>query len=124
MTTRRRDAALSGDQRSVVNVGCFTRAEAAAYLEAKLADHATSMEGADELADSLGFLPLALAQAAAYLVDRNLNCADYLRRLNDRRRKLGDLAPTSVVFLMITARPWPLRGRCRSRPPINFGRSV
>lgn len=93
VTTRRRDAALAGGQRSVVNVGSFTNAEAAAYLGAKLTGHASAMEGASELADALGLLPLALAQAAAYLIDRNLSCADYLRRLNDRRRKLVDLAP-------------------------------
>lgn len=93
VTTRRRDAALSGAGRRVVNVGLFTHDEAVAYLEAKFADRPQQRVGTAELAEALGYLPLALAQAAAYMDDRNLSCVDYQRRLVDRRRTLGELLP-------------------------------
>ena len=95
VTTRRRDAALSGNTRRLIEVGLFSEAEAVSYLEAKLADRPELAEGAAGLAADVGHLPLALAQAAAYLVDRNLTCADYRRRLADRRRRLADLLPES-----------------------------
>ena len=93
VTTRRRDAALSGAGRRVVDVGLFSPDEAVAYLDSKLADHPQQSVGAPELAEDLGFLPLALAQAAAYMTDRNLTCVDYRARLADRRRRLHDLVP-------------------------------
>ncbi|WJY43218.1 tetratricopeptide repeat protein (plasmid) [Streptomyces sp. P9-2B-2] len=95
ITTRRRDAALFGQKRRRVDVGLFTPAEATGYLAAKLAaqdrsDHPDQIAG---LAADLGHLPLALSQAAAYLLDLHLDCAGYRTRLADRRRALADLAP-------------------------------
>jgi len=91
VTTRRRDAALTGAGRRIVDVGVFTASEARGYLSGKLGP-ARSTE-ADLLAADVGFLPLALAQAAAYILDRDLDCAAYRRRLADRRHRLVDLAP-------------------------------
>ena len=68
VTTRRRDAALTGSGRVMVDVDLFTPAEAEAYLGAKLAARPHLATGAAELAESLDYLPLALAQAAAYLI--------------------------------------------------------
>jgi len=95
ITTRRRDAALWGEGRRLVPVGMFTPDEAAAYLTANLhahnrADRADQIRG---LAADLGFLPMALAQAAAYLTDVGLDCKSYRERLADRRRRLPDLVP-------------------------------
>ncbi|MEV0682129.1 tetratricopeptide repeat protein [Actinosynnema sp. NPDC050436] len=91
VTTRRRDAALRGPGRCLVDVGLFTDQEAGGYLRSKLgADLAV---GAAELGRVLGHLPLALSQAAAYQLDRGLTCADYLVRWSDRRRTLGSLLP-------------------------------
>jgi hypothetical protein len=95
VTTRRRDAALSGPGRSLVTVGLFTPGEAVAYLAAVLAEHGRH-EPADHLAAlaaDLGHLPLALSQAAAYLVDASLSCTVYRARLSDRARTLTDLMP-------------------------------
>ena len=92
VTTRRRDASLLAG-RHVVPVGLFTPGEARAYLDHKLAGHPDLLDGAGGLATDLGYLPLALAQAAAYLLDRNLTCSEYRRRLADRRRRLADLVP-------------------------------
>lgn len=95
VTTRRREAALTGAGRRLVTVGLFTPQDAAAYFTAVLAAH-DRHEPTDQinsLAADLGHLPLALAQAAAYIIDTNVTCAHYRRLLDDRLRKLADLLP-------------------------------
>ncbi|MGW4758690.1 tetratricopeptide repeat protein, partial [Streptomyces chartreusis] len=94
VTTRRRDAALFGEGRRRIDVGLFTEAEAVAYLTTSLA-----AQGRDEPADQLtalacdlGYLPLALSQASAYLIDSGLGAAAYRDLLADRATKLTDLA--------------------------------
>jgi NB-ARC domain/Tetratricopeptide repeat len=93
-TTRRRDAALAGERRQIIKVGLFGPAEAAAYLTAKLAggrdDSADQIAG---LAADLGHLPLALAQAAAFLIDTAIGIRDYRRLFADRQQTLADLTP-------------------------------
>jgi hypothetical protein len=95
VTTRRRDAALTGTGRCRAEVEVFAPVEAAAYVSAKLAIHGRSDDPAHiaELAQDMGFLPVALAQAMAYLVDTELDCARYRRRWADRRRTLPKLVP-------------------------------
>ncbi|MCG8970477.1 MULTISPECIES: tetratricopeptide repeat protein [Streptomyces] len=95
VTTRRREAALTGAGRRLVTVGLFTPQDAAAYFTAVLAAH-DRHEPTDQinsLAADLGYLPLALAQAAAYIIDTDVTCARYRRLLADRLRKLADLLP-------------------------------
>jgi hypothetical protein len=93
VTTRRRDAALQGYRRRQIAIGVFSDAEALAYVQARLADQRNLLEGAEELARDLGCLPLALAQATAYLLDYGLTCAQYRARLTDRRRQLASVMP-------------------------------
>lgn len=95
VTTRRRDPALTGEGRRVVPVGLFTPAEAFAYLEVFLAAHGLQEDPQqlEALAADLGHLPLALSQAAAYLVHADLDCATYRQLLADRTSRLGDLVP-------------------------------
>jgi hypothetical protein len=93
VTTRRRDAVLSTAGRRLVTVGLFTEGEAVAYLRERLGDDDRVLTEATELAADLGLLPLALAQAAAYLLDRGLSCVEYRRRWADHRRRLSDLVP-------------------------------
>ncbi|WP_170232344.1 tetratricopeptide repeat protein [Saccharothrix saharensis] len=93
VTTRRRDAALAGPGRRRVDVEVFTAAESAAFLRARLTDHRGLAVGADRLAEVLGHLPLALAQATAYLVDRRITCDEYLTRFTERHRPLVALSP-------------------------------
>jgi hypothetical protein len=97
VTTRRRDTALL-EGRRVIEVDIFTAEQAAAYLRDKLAAQPQPLDQVDELAADLGFLPLALAQAAAYILDRgaSMTCARYRRRLADQRRGLADLAPHAL----------------------------
>ena len=94
-TTRLRDASLLRNAGRRVDVGLFTSGEARAYLTAKLAAHGRSEdhEQLDALAADLGCLPLALAQAVAFMIDTGVNCADYRARFADRTRTLTDLVP-------------------------------
>ncbi|MCX5599029.1 tetratricopeptide repeat protein [Streptomyces phaeochromogenes] len=95
ITTRRRDAALRGRSRVHIDVGLFTPVESASYMSAQLTALGRRDDPAEiaDLAADLGCLPLALAQAAAYLVDLGLDCAAYRSRLADRTRGLADLVP-------------------------------
>ncbi|MFB7665323.1 tetratricopeptide repeat protein [Kitasatospora sp. NPDC056138] len=95
VTTWRRDLAREGLGRQVVTVPSFSSAEAFSYLTAVLAasGRVEPPEQLEALARELGHLPLALAQAAAYLGSTGLSCADYLRMLCDDGRRLADLVP-------------------------------
>ncbi|MET8153693.1 tetratricopeptide repeat protein [Actinoplanes sp. NPDC049668] len=93
VTTRRRDTALLAG-RQVIDVGVFTTVEARAYLAGQIGDDAHRFEEADQLASDLGYLPIALAQAAAYLLDLGLTCTGYRTRLHERR--LGRVRPDTL----------------------------
>jgi hypothetical protein len=93
VTTRRQDSILSAAGRKLVTVHAFTEEEAANYLADKFGSEPARLIEADKLASDLGHLPLALAQAAAYMADRELDCADYRRRWNDRSRRIQELTP-------------------------------
>ncbi|MEU3252774.1 FxSxx-COOH system tetratricopeptide repeat protein [Streptomyces sp. NPDC006997] len=80
VTTRLREAALSGSGRRIVDIGVFTAEEARAYLTAKLPAPQDPSELA-ALAADLGHLPIWLAQAAAYIVDDGSTVPAYRRRL-------------------------------------------
>ncbi|HEX7306368.1 FxSxx-COOH system tetratricopeptide repeat protein [Lentzea sp.] len=85
VTTRRRDAALRGHRRALVEIGVFSADEAQAYLRDALDSKEEMLDGVAALAGDLGYLPLALAQAGAYMADRHLSCAAYRARLAERR---------------------------------------
>ncbi|MFF5303289.1 tetratricopeptide repeat protein [Streptomyces sp. NPDC013161] len=99
-TTRRQDAALTGPSRPRIEVGVFTPAEAADYLTEALAAHNRTEPTADitALAHDLGCLPLALSQAAAYMVDAGKSCTAYRTLLADRTRTLADLSPDVLPY--------------------------
>lgn len=85
VTTRRRDAALRGEGWQIVPVDTFTANEGLTYLQAVLGGQPSLLHGAAEVVAALGSLPLALAQAGAYMLDRHLSCAEYLTRLRFRK---------------------------------------
>lgn len=91
VTTRRRgEPAFDG--RHVIEVGSFGRQESLNYFRDKLGDRYQA-EDAAKLANDLVYLPLALAQAAAYIATRGITCSEYRRRLADKRRRLEDVFP-------------------------------
>jgi tetratricopeptide (TPR) repeat protein len=66
-----------------VRVGVFTEDEALSFLADRTGQTSTSQ--AREMADELGFLPLALAQAAAVIAAQQLDYGTYLSRLRSLR---------------------------------------
>ena len=94
VTTRRRDASFGSYGRRFVEVGLFTPPESTAFLARRLDGSPAQANGAAELAEKLGHLPLALAQAAAYVADRTtLTCSAYLHRWTDHRNTLSAVLP-------------------------------
>ncbi|MGW7207586.1 tetratricopeptide repeat protein [Streptomyces sp. NPDC054837] len=98
VTTRRRDAALTGPGRQRIEVGLFSETESLNYLRDTLALHGRSEPEAHlrGLAADLGHLPLALSQAAAYLLDTGIACPPYRALLADRTRSFSDAAPDAL----------------------------
>ncbi|MGW0764782.1 tetratricopeptide repeat protein, partial [Streptomyces sp. NPDC002676] len=92
VTTRRQDAALVG---RLIKVGLFTEAESLAYLTAALGarERHEPEEQLTALAQDLDHLPLAISQAAAYLIDAGISAAAYRGLLADRSASLTDAAP-------------------------------
>ncbi|MGH3624399.1 MAG: tetratricopeptide repeat protein, partial [Sciscionella sp.] len=99
VTTRRTDAVLSSQGRRRIDVGLFTSTEARSYLVAKLGAEPGSarVRQVDELAADLGYLPLALAQAAAFILNYDDTCAGHRTRLADRRSSLAKLFPPDAL---------------------------
>ncbi|MER5911900.1 hypothetical protein ABT124_15675 [Streptomyces sp. NPDC001982] len=88
VTTRNRDSAFTDHGRHRIDVAVFNESEAAAYLSAKLLPH-RRVDSADQihtLAQDLGGLPVALSQAASFMVNRHISCADYRSRMADHGR--------------------------------------
>ena len=84
ITSNRQAVASLG---SAVPVDVFTESEALTFLAARTGQ--ADATGAQGLADELGFLPLALAQAAAVIAAQYLSYGTYLDRL--RRLPVADL---------------------------------
>ncbi|WP_331727139.1 FxSxx-COOH system tetratricopeptide repeat protein (plasmid) [Streptomyces sp. NBC_01213] len=98
-TTRLHDASLTGNGRRRIRVDVYTPDEASAYLGARLTDDGAERlldDAVDDLAQALGYLPLALGHAAAYMLNQDLTCAQYLARFNDDSRPLDQLLPETA----------------------------
>ncbi|MFF2546493.1 tetratricopeptide repeat protein [Kitasatospora sp. NPDC058063] len=95
-TTRHRGAASTGGDRTLVDVTTYSPAESAAYLGERLERAKCARfldEHAEELAEALGHLPLALAHAAACMVNTRRGCGRYLELFRDRSRSLDAVLP-------------------------------
>jgi transcriptional regulator with XRE-family HTH domain len=90
VTTRLREAALAGPGRRMIEVPVFTMREACEYLRGVLGERAPGEE-AGALAGTLGMLPLALSQAAAYIRNADITIGRYLDLLG--ARLLRDVVP-------------------------------
>ncbi|MFE0257247.1 FxSxx-COOH system tetratricopeptide repeat protein [Streptomyces sp. NPDC059010] len=126
VTTRRQDAALAG---RLIKVGLFSEAESLAYLTAALGarDRHESAEQLTALAQDLGHLPLALSQAAAYLIDAGISAAAYRRLLADRAVLLADAAPEVLPDdqSQSAAAAWSLSvDRADTLRPVGLARSM
>ncbi|MFD8765946.1 tetratricopeptide repeat protein [Streptomyces mirabilis] len=128
-TTRRRDAALTSEGRRRIEVGLFTATESITYLSAFLAGH-DRHEPPDQLtalAHDLGHLPLALSQAAAYLIDSGEDVAAYRGLLAARSTALADTAPDRLPDDQATslAAAWSLSiDRADTLRPVGLARPM
>ncbi len=96
VTTRRRDAVLSGNGRAIVPIDTYTGPEATAYLCERLTEAGCGhlLDGAQNtLTEALGRLPLALSHAAAYMINDDVPCTEYLDLLNHQDTHLDTLLP-------------------------------
>ncbi|MGW2740735.1 NB-ARC domain-containing protein [Streptomyces sp. NPDC001450] len=86
ITSRRRDVAQPGLNRVVVPVDGFTPGEATTYLSEVLTAYGREPGPVGDLGalgHELGYLPLALAQAAAHLAGAGQDCGTYLGLLRE-----------------------------------------
>jgi hypothetical protein len=133
VTSRRRDAALGATGHRVIELGVYTQAEAIGYLTETLPDRAhdaADVAQLELLAEDLGRLPLALAQAGAFLIDRPLlTVAEYRQEFADRRKTLAELMPTPSDLPdqheATVATTWSLSiERADQLPPERYARSL
>lgn len=95
-TTRQRGAHASGGGRALVPMDVYSPEEASDYLRDRLTSAGYPYlldEHAEELAEALGRLPLALAHAAAFMVNKGCSCAEYLTLFRERSRTLEGMLP-------------------------------
>ncbi len=77
-----------GGTAQAVSIGTWPREESVDFLHKRTSQD--DMAGADAIADTLGDLPLALAQAAAYMESRSKTYGDYLGLYESRRKQLWE----------------------------------
>jgi len=103
VTSRLRESELawSGDNVTAHAVGGFSRREALAYLNARLTAFPDQRIEALDLAEDLGGLPIALAQAAAVVSVAESTCRDYrdayAERLRTTTETLVESCPQSLL---------------------------
>ncbi|MER5473801.1 tetratricopeptide repeat protein [Streptomyces sp. NPDC002685] len=95
-TTRLKDPLLTGGGRARIDVDVYHPAEATTYLTTRLT-HGRKAHLVDDqigaLGQALGYLPLALGHAAAYMLREDVPCRLYLERFTDRAAHLDELLP-------------------------------
>ena len=96
ITTRYDTPAWTQYGRIRIPIDVFTPLQATQYLNRKLTVPREPSDIAG-LAEDLGHLPLALAQAVAYLADRGLPISAYRQRLAAATTSLGRLLPPDTV---------------------------
>jgi tetratricopeptide (TPR) repeat protein len=103
VTTNRPDTALRAHSPRVVEVGPFSPREGMNYLSTRLHADPDQWIGALDLAADLGFLPIALAQAAALMAGAGIDCREYRTRIAERRQRLGAGAGTGPESAAVAA---------------------
>lgn len=95
VTTRDQAPSLWKGNRYLIPVDVFSHAQAETYLRDQLSTNSRLIDGASELAETLGRHPLALAHAAAVMLARQWTAGRYRREFLDESKKLSDLDPRS-----------------------------
>jgi tetratricopeptide (TPR) repeat protein len=91
LTTRLLPASIAppGQHAKLIQIGPFSRREALGFLTARLYEDTAQRNGALDLAESLGCLPIALSQAAALVADCQIDCRDYHGEFTERQQAMG-----------------------------------
>jgi hypothetical protein len=87
-----------------IRLGMLTRAESIVLLERLTARQ--EPEAAEQLAEELGDLPLALEQAAAYITARRTTIRDYLDQLRTQPARVLETEAGSSTGELAVARVW------------------
>ncbi len=98
-TTRLRTAAITSSGRRRINIDVYALDESMAYLAQRLTSEGLAQLLDDQTADlteTLGHLPLALAHAAAYMINEAETCTAYLNRYTTGRQRLTELMPADA----------------------------
>ncbi|GAB2979213.1 FxSxx-COOH system tetratricopeptide repeat protein [Saccharothrix stipae] len=93
------------DAARCLDVSVFQRVESVQFLRGR--DPDLSEEDADRLARTLGDLPLAVAQAAAWRVETGMPADEYLDLLAEKQRELHDVVST-LDYPQSVAAMWDL----------------
>lgn len=86
VTTANPDAAAAAPQPRAAELGMFSPREALAYLLANVRLDVSQRAGALDLVTELGFSPVALRLAAAFLAATELDCRQYHTHFTERRQ--------------------------------------
>ncbi|HIP70184.1 MAG TPA: tetratricopeptide repeat protein, partial [Anaerolineae bacterium] len=99
-------------QAQMVPLDVFTPEEAAAFWQRRLVQSGRLNQSAETalaaLAEELGYLPLALEQAAAYMAARQKSAAAYLRLYRQRRRELWARAEPPDAYHATIMTTWQM----------------
>ncbi len=106
VTTRLPEEALSGPGRTAVAVPAFSLREALAYLDSRLTSVSDQRIEAPDLCSDLGGLPIAMAQAAAVITDRDTTCRSYRAQYTERTRNMTGAVVDGVPQSMLAT--WSL----------------
>ncbi len=121
VTSRRPDTAVRAYRPRAVEVGPFSPREALGYLSTKLHSDPDQWIGALDLADDLGYLPIALAQAAALMAETGLDCRQYRARVADRMKRLA--GTPAGAYPSIVASTWSIGAELAEQiPPAGLAR--
>jgi tetratricopeptide (TPR) repeat protein len=101
VTSRLREAELGGPGRTAYGVPGFSRREALGYLNSRLTSFPDQRIEALDLAEDVGGLPIAMAQAASVIMLAESTCRDYRGEYAERLRgtagTLVDGCPQSLL---------------------------
>jgi tetratricopeptide (TPR) repeat protein len=108
LTTRLPPASIAppGQHIKLVQVGAFSRREALGFMTARLFEDTAQRNGALDLAEALGCLPIALDQAAALVADARIDCREYQGQFARRQEAMG-VGPDSGNAAMVAV-TWSL----------------
>ncbi|HEV2377406.1 MAG TPA: tetratricopeptide repeat protein [Streptosporangiaceae bacterium] len=114
VTTRNPGSAAQAPFARLAGVGAFSPREALAYLAARLREDPSQRTGALDLASSLGFLPVAIGHAGAFMAATGLDCREYGTRFAERR---SAVAAPAGAFASIETATWSLSAELADQLP-------